>query len=118
MKPDEVQPRPRHQRCQPLHELQRAHDQVRGAVAPRCLELELHLAGGVELHPLVGQRRPGDVAAQLFQPLAVVSFDPHRGVQAEPVDVGAQGRRAAVSRGIAPVRVSTFCPARGPKAMR
>jgi hypothetical protein len=29
----------------PLHELQRAHDQVRGSVAPRCLEFELHLAG-------------------------------------------------------------------------
>ena len=43
--------RPRHQRCQPLHELQRAHDQVRGSVAPRRLEFELHLAGGIELHP-------------------------------------------------------------------
>jgi hypothetical protein len=31
------------------------------------------------------------MAAQLFQPLAVVGFDPHRGVQAESVDVGAQG---------------------------
>lgn len=28
---------------QPLHELQRAHDQLRRAVAPRRLELELHL---------------------------------------------------------------------------
>ena len=75
---------------QPLHELQRAHDQVRGAVAPRRLELELHLPGGVELHPFVGERRPRDVAAQLLQPLAVVGFHPHRGMQAEPVDVGAQ----------------------------
>jgi hypothetical protein len=36
---------------------------VRGSVAPRCLEFELHLPGGVELHPLVRQRRPGDVGA-------------------------------------------------------
>ena len=30
-------------------------------------------------------------AEQLLQPLAVVCFDPHRGVQAEAVAVGAQG---------------------------
>ena len=51
---DQVQSRTWHQGCQPLHELQRAHAQVRGAIAPLCLELWLHLAGGVELHPLVG----------------------------------------------------------------
>ena len=49
MKPNEVQPRPRHQRGQPLHELQRAHHQVRGSVAPRRLELQLHLSGGKDL---------------------------------------------------------------------
>jgi hypothetical protein len=63
---------------------------VRGAVAPRRLELELDLAGTVELHPFVRQRGSGDVAAQLLQPLAVVGFHPHRGMQAEPLDVGAQ----------------------------
>ena len=80
----------RYQRGQPLHELQRRHHQVRGPVAPRRLELELHLPCRVELHPLVRQRGAGDAAAQLFQPLAVVGLDPHGGVQAEPVDVGAQ----------------------------
>jgi hypothetical protein len=64
---------------------------VRGAIAPRGLELQLHLPGRVELHPLVRQCRPGDGAAQLFQPLAVVRLDPHGSVQAESVDVGAQG---------------------------
>ena len=61
----------------PLHELQRAHHQVRGAVAPGGLELEIHLACIIELHSLVCQRRPGDVTAQLLQPLALVRFDPH-----------------------------------------
>jgi integrase/recombinase XerD len=42
---------------------------------------------------LVGQRRPSDVSAH-------------------------SGCRAVPSRGIAPRRVSIFCPARGPKAMR
>ena len=90
MEANQAQPRPGHQCGQPLHELQRAHHQVRRAIAPRRLELQLHLTGGVDLHPLVGQRRPGDVAAQLFQPLAVVRFDPDCGVQTEPVDVGTQ----------------------------
>jgi len=90
MEADQVQPWPRNQCRQPLHELQRAHHQMRRAVAPRRLELELDLAGGVELHPFVRQRGAGDVAAQLLQPLAVVGLHPHRGMQAEPVDVGAQ----------------------------
>ena len=46
--------------------------------------------GGVDLHLFVRQRRPGDAAASLLQPLAVVRFHPHRGVHAEAVDVGAQ----------------------------
>jgi len=44
----------------------------------------------VDLYALVRKRRPGDVAAKLFQPLAVVCFDPDRGVQTESIDVGAQ----------------------------
>jgi hypothetical protein len=80
-----------------MHELQRAHHQVGGAVAPWCLEL--HLAGGVEMYPLVGQRRPVDVTAQMFDPLAVVRLDPHGSVEAESVDVGAQGLpRCAAAR--------------------
>ena len=79
------------------------HDHVRRAVAPRCLGLQFHLPGCVEPNPLVGQRRPGDVAAQLFQPLAVMGFDPHRGVQAEAIDVGTQGRaRCGLARCRAP----------------
>jgi len=33
-------------------------------------------------------RRPGDVAKQLLQALAIVCFNPHSSVQAEAVDVG------------------------------
>ena len=53
------------QRCQPLHELQRQHHQMRGAVAPGGLELEHHLSGGVGLDATVGQGqgRAGDGAA-------------------------------------------------------
>ncbi len=38
---------------EPLHELQRAHDPVGRSVTSRRLEIELDLAGGVELHPFV-----------------------------------------------------------------
>ena len=40
-------------------------------------------------------RRADDVAAQLFQRLAVVRRAAHGGVQAEYVDVGAQGMLGA-----------------------
>jgi hypothetical protein len=62
VEPVQVQHGPQHQRRQPLQELQRPHHQVRGPVAPRRLELELHLPCGVELHAFVGQRWPGDAA--------------------------------------------------------
>ena len=65
---------------------------MRGAVAPRGLELELehHLSGGVGTYALVGQCRAGDLASQLLQCLALVGAAAHGGVQAEPVVVGAQ----------------------------
>ena len=90
MKADQVQPRPGHQRGQALHELQRRHHQVGGAVAPGCLQLQHHLPGGVSLHALVGQSGASDVAAQLLERLAVVGITSHGSVQAETVDVGAQ----------------------------
>ena len=90
MEPNEVQPRPGHQRRQPLHELQRRHHQMRGPVAPGGLELEHHLPGGVGLYALVGERRAGDVAAKLLQRLAVVGAAAHGSVQAETVDIDAQ----------------------------
>ena len=63
---------------------------MRGAVAPRGLQLQHDLPGGVALHALVGQRRARDGAAQLLERLAVVGAAAYGGVQAEPVDVGAQ----------------------------
>ena len=63
---------------------------VRGAVAPRCLELWHHLSGGVGLHPFLDKCRTGDVQAQLLQRLPVVGAAAHDNVQAEPVGVGAQ----------------------------
>jgi len=97
-----------------LDELQRVHCQVRGAVAPRYLEFQLRLPCRNELHTFVRKRRRGDVAAQLLQPLGVVCFDSHCGVQTEAVDFGAQGLSR---RGLTPCKVNNFWPARGSKAM-
>ena len=41
----------RHQRGQSLHELQRRHHDMRGAVARGGLEFEHHLPGGLDLYP-------------------------------------------------------------------
>ena len=87
---DQMQPRPGRPCGQPLHELQRRHHQLRGPVAPSCLELEHHLPGGVGLHAFVGQCRARDVAAQLLQRLAVFGRAAHRCVQAEALAVGTQ----------------------------
>ncbi len=70
--------RPGHQRRQPLHELQRRHHQMRGAVAPGCFERQHHLANRVALYPFVGQRRASDVTAQSLQCLALVGGAAHR----------------------------------------
>ncbi len=75
---------------QALHELQRRHHDVGGALVPGGLKLEHDLPGSVALHAFVGQGRPRDVAAKLLQPLALVGAAAHGGVQAEPLLVGAQ----------------------------
>jgi Cu(I)/Ag(I) efflux system membrane protein CusA/SilA len=57
-----------------LHELQQAHDQVRGAVAPRRLELEFHLPGGVELHAAVVDDAIREGAMMRVRPKAITVF--------------------------------------------
>ena len=51
------QTRPRHQGRQALHELQRLHGDMGGAVFVRTLQLQHDLAGRVEFEPFVGDGR-------------------------------------------------------------
>ena len=67
MEANQMQPWPRHECGQALHELQRRHDDVGGAVAPRAFELQHDLARWIALEPLVGNGRAGDIAAQTFE---------------------------------------------------
>ena len=70
VEPDQMETRAGHQGRQALHELQRRHDDMGGAVFERALQLQHHLAGAVTLEPFVGDRRAGDIAAQVLQFLA------------------------------------------------
>ena len=54
---DQMQARTRHQGGQALHEFQRRHDDVRGAVAPGALQLQHDITGAIALEPFVGDRR-------------------------------------------------------------
>ena len=88
-----MQARARHQRGQALHEFQRRHPDVRGAVAPRAFELQHDIPRSIALHPFVGDRGARDVAAQPFEFLALMGATAHPGMQAKAVRFGAQGRR-------------------------
>ena len=72
-----MQPRTWHQCGQALHELQWRHHDVGGAVAPGAFELQHDVAGTGALEPLVGNGGAGDVAAQAFESLALVSATAH-----------------------------------------
>ena len=73
MEANQMQPRARDQCGQALHELQRRHHDMGGAVAPGALELQHDLAGTGALEPFVGNGRAGDIAAQAFELLALMS---------------------------------------------
>ena len=61
---NQMETRARHQGRQTLHELQRLHDDMGGAVFVRTLQLQYDLAGAIALEPFVGDGRPGDIAAE------------------------------------------------------
>ena len=92
---DQVQARTRHQRRQGLHELQRRHHDVGGAVSVGALQLQHDLASAVALEAFIGNGRARDVAAQVFELLALIGAAAHRRMQAEAVAVGAQARRGS-----------------------
>ena len=89
MEANQMQPGTRDQCGQALHELQRGHHDMGGAVAPGALELEHDLAGAIALEPLVGNGRTGDISAQAFELLALMSATAYCRMQAETVRVDA-----------------------------
>jgi len=66
----------------------------------------------------VGDRGAGDGLAPLFEWLALIRPAAHRGVQSEAGRIGAEAVRDLVVAAAPLRKLSVFCPARGPKAMR
>ena len=88
---NQVQARTGKERGEALQEFQRRHHDMGGAVLIGALQLQHRLASTVALEPFVGNGRAGDIAAQLFECLALIGAATHRRVQAKAVRVGAQG---------------------------
>jgi hypothetical protein len=61
-----------------------------GAVFVRTLQLQHDLPGAVELEPFVGDGRPGDIAAELLEFLALIGAPAHRRMEAKAVRVDTQ----------------------------
>ena len=89
VKANQVQAWAWRQRGQALHELQRRHPDVRGAIAPGALQLQHDATRAILLEPFVGERGARDVAAQAFEFFALMLPSTHPGMQAEAVRIGA-----------------------------
>jgi hypothetical protein len=59
---------------------ERRHHDVGGAVLVGALQLQHHLAGAVKLEPLIGDRRTGDIAAQVLKLRALIGAAANRGM--------------------------------------
>ena len=69
---------------QAFDEGERVEDEMGRAIAPRTTELMRHSSVGQERETLGRERRPGDVAGEPLELLALVVLDPHCRVQREP----------------------------------
>jgi len=96
MEANESQPRARYECGQALHELGRRHHDMGGAVLVRAFELQHDINGAAKFESFVGNSGAGDVAAQLFEFVALIHGAAHLGVEAEPLFVG-----TALLRGLA-----------------
>jgi hypothetical protein len=82
-----------HQRCEPGRQLERRHDPV-GAAAPSRFDAVRNTAIGQQAEPIETEAGPRAVAHEALAALVVVGFDPHRGLNVEPVEL--RGERAAL----------------------
>ena len=85
---NQVQARTGNERGEALQEFlpnrgqERRHHDMGGAVLIGALQLQHRLASTVALEPFVGNGRAGDIAAQLFERLALIGAATHPRVQA------------------------------------
>jgi hypothetical protein len=101
---DEVDARPRRERGQPRKQVQRLENEVARAVLPWALQLEHDAAVLAEPEPILRDRRPQQVSAELLAPLAILPADRHVRVKVEALDMGVPGpaRGDPLGLGVAP----------------
>ena len=76
------------------------------AVFECTLQLQHDIAGAVTLEPFIGDRRAGDIAAEMLQLLALIGAPAHRRMEAEACRCRARGRdRAGAARALHDGRV-------------
>ena len=102
--------------CQALHEFQRRHDEMGGTVFVRTLQLQHDIAGAATLEPLIGDRRTGDIAARVLKLFVLIGAPAYRRMRLKPCALAHRSDVEGLSGTFC--RLSTFCPARGPCAMR
>jgi len=87
--PHEMGTRPRHERGEPLHELDRLEDDVRRAVAPALLEAVEQPPVALPGESACRDRRSRHVTTQPLEPKAIPCRHGHVGMQAHAVHAGA-----------------------------
>jgi len=87
MKTCQVNSRFRHQCRQPGYEIQWLENDMRGAVAPGCFQLIVHLAIAGQRQAFCGYRWPCDITAQTFQLGAFFGPRGYTCMQREPGDL-------------------------------
>ena len=118
--PRQVHPRRRHQRRKPRHQVQRLEHEVRRAVPVRRLEGVPHLARGGQRQALHGHRRAARRSGTGVRALALVwpGISTPACNENPPARAAPFGSPSSPHAGCNSVKVNSFCPARGPTAIR
>lgn len=117
---DQVDPRPRRQRCQSFQQFQRMEAQVSRPVAPAIAQLQQHVSLARQADPVVRNRGAERVPAHPFQLRPVARGREDAGVEVEPAVRGVTRPRSIGSGGSSGrlLQRRTSLPALGPKTSR
>jgi hypothetical protein len=88
-----------------------------GAVFVGTLQLQHDLAGALTLELFIGDRRAGDIPAQVLKLLALIGAPAYRRMRLKPCALAHRPGVDGLSGLGMLCSLSTFCPARGPSAL-
>jgi len=86
----EIDPRPRDQRRELLEQRERLEDEMARAIRPGCLEREHDATVGQQSESILRDRRPEQIAAELFQTRAIRRRQRSTGVTSENTLISAR----------------------------